>query len=83
MLNKITQNIIEGDKNLNNPEIFYNELFAKIINNKNAEISSSKIIKNIRLRKTLKNKGTESKKVIKKKKSLFQKSYVFSDLSKK
>ena len=33
MLNQITQNIIDGDKNLNNPEIFYNELFKNIVVN--------------------------------------------------
>ena len=46
MLNQITQNIIEGDKNLNNPEIFYNELFANIIQNKKVEsqVSLMKII---------------------------------------
>ena len=31
MLNQITQNIIDGDKNLNNPEIFYNEMFKNIM----------------------------------------------------
>ena len=36
MLDQITKNIIDGDKNLNNPEIFYNELFENIIDNKNA-----------------------------------------------
>ena len=33
MLNQITQNIIDGDKNLNNPEIFYNEMFKNIVVN--------------------------------------------------
>ena len=32
MLNKITKSIIDGDKNLNNPDMFYNELFSNIIN---------------------------------------------------
>jgi len=31
MLNQITQNIIAGDQNLNNPEIFYNEMFKNIM----------------------------------------------------
>ena len=31
MLEQITQNIIAGDQNLNNPEIFYNEMFKNII----------------------------------------------------
>ena len=63
MLNKITQNIIDGDKNLNNPEIFYNELFTNIIQNKNAF--------NIMKKKTIKNKSIDNKKVINKKKSVF------------
>ena len=33
MLNQITQNIIDGDKNLNNPETFYNEMFKNIVIN--------------------------------------------------
>ena len=71
MLDKITQNIIDGDKNLNNPNIFYNELFANIIHNKNANISSTSVINNIQLRKTLKNKGNENKKIISKKRSVY------------
>jgi hypothetical protein len=63
MLNRITQNIIDGDKNLNNPEIFYNELFTNIIQNKNAF--------NIMKKKTIKNKSIDNKKVINKKKSIF------------
>ena len=31
MLNQITQNIIAGDQNLNNPETFYNEMFKNIM----------------------------------------------------
>ena len=62
MLNQITQNIIDGDKNLNNPEIFYNELFTNIIQNKNAF--------NIMKKKTMKNKSLDTKKAINKKKSI-------------
>ena len=62
MLNRITQNIIDGDKNLNNPEIFYNELFTNIIQNKNAF--------NIMKKKTMKNKSLDTKKAINKKKSI-------------
>ena len=71
MLNKITQNIIDGDKNLNKPEIFYNELFANIIQNKNTFLSSSMIMKNIQFRKSLKNKGNEDKKINKKSSMLY------------
>ena len=63
MLDRITQNIIDGDKNLNNPEIFYNELFTNIIQNKNTF--------NIMKKKTIKNKSIDNKKVINKKKSVF------------
>ena len=63
MLNRITQNIIDGEKNLNNPEKFYNELFTNIIQNKNTF--------NIMKKKTIKNKSIDNKKVINKKKSIF------------
>ena len=74
MLNKITQNIIDGDKNLNNPEIFYNELFSNIIQNKNAF--------NIMKKKTIKNKSLDNKKVINKKKSILLSSINNSSLIK-
>ena len=70
MLNIITQNIIDGDKNLNNPEIFYNELFANIIQNKKTDLSSSIIMKN-NLRSSLRNKGNEEKKISKKQSMLY------------
>ena len=67
MLNIITQNIIDGEKNLNNPEIFYNELFSNIINNK--DLKSTMIIKDIQSKKTIR-KGN-SKGSLKTKKSLY------------
>ena len=70
MLNQITRNIIEGDKNLNNPKIFYNELFANIIQNKNAE-SPASIIRNIQGRKSIKLRNNNNNNNITKKKSLF------------
>ena len=35
MLEQITQNIIDLDNNLNNPEIFYNEMFKNLVANSN------------------------------------------------
>ena len=70
MLNQITRNIIEGDKNLNNPKIFYNELFANIIQTKNAE-SPASMIRNIQGRKSIKLRNNNYNKNITKKKSLF------------
>ena len=71
MLNQITRNIIEGERNLNNPEIFYNQLFANIIQNKNIATSSTMIMKNKnnQFRSSIK-KGIEDKKLISKKKSM-------------
>ena len=60
ILNRITQNIIDGDKNLNNPERFYNELFNSIINKKTSNIKS---------KKTTKKKSVDSKKIFRRKKS--------------
>ena len=60
ILNRITQNIIDGDKNLNNPERFYNELFNSIINKKASNIKS---------KKTTKKKSVDSKKIFRRKKS--------------
>ena len=65
MINRITKNIIDGDKNLNNPEIFYNELFANIINNKNNDLTSSMLMKNLQLKKTIR-KGDSKKSTAKK-----------------
>ena len=65
MINRITKNIIDGDKNLNNPEIFYNELFANIISNKNNDLSSSMLMKNLQLKKTIR-KGDSKKSTAKK-----------------
>ena len=42
MLEQITQNIIDGDKNLNNPEIFYNEMFKNIMVTSRSSLSKSK-----------------------------------------
>ena len=42
MLEQITQNIIDGDKNLNNPEIFYNEMFKNIMVTSRSGLSKSK-----------------------------------------
>ena len=66
MLNKITQNIIDGDKNLNNPQVFYNELFANIIQKKNTDLPTSIIKKKIKSRSSLKIKGNLDKKISKK-----------------
>ena len=41
MLNQITQNIIDGDKNLNNPEIYFNEMFKNIV--KSSSIGTTKV----------------------------------------
>ena len=64
MLNQITQNIIDGDKNLNNPEIFYNEMFKNIM-----EISENHKLKN-------KSKSTIKHSKINKKTSNMQKSLI-------
>ena len=71
MLNKITQNIIDGDKNLNNPQIFYNELFTNIIHNKNTYFSTKMVIKNIQIQNSSINRGNEEKKISKKGSVLF------------
>ena len=65
MINRITKNIIDGDKNLNNPEIFYNELFANIISNKNNDLTSTMLMKNLQLKKTIR-KGESKKSTTKK-----------------
>ena len=41
MLNQITQNIIDGDKNLNNPDIYFNEMFKNIV--KSSSIGTTKV----------------------------------------
>ena len=66
MLDLITKNIIEGEKNLNNPEIFYNELFTSIIQSNSKESSK----KNIKIKNSIKNKSLDNKKI--NKKSLFK-----------
>ena len=41
MLNQITQNIIDGDKNLNNPEIYFNEMFKNFV--QSSSIGTTKV----------------------------------------
>ena len=60
MLEQITQNIIDGDKNLNNPEIFYNEMFKNIMVTSRSGLSKSKsksksAIKHIKINKKASN----------------------------
>ena len=60
MINRITRNIIAGEQNLNNPNIFYNELFTNIIQNKNTESQSSKM-RSIQSRNSIKKRSIKKK----------------------